>query len=98
MIFHKGSSGATHGVVSRSMLLERRRQRDRRHHGHRLPLLRLLADVNRLGGERFKRRAEAGERVGRLVVLVLPVHGWNATRRPPRMTSLNRGAPAGGAI
>lgn len=55
---------ATYGVVSWCALLERGRQRNRRHYSHRLPLFRLLTDVNRLSRERPKSRAEAGEQVG----------------------------------
>lgn len=65
---------ATYGVVSWFALLERGRQRNQRHHGHRLPLLRLLADVDRLRGEGLEGGAEAGEHVALLVLLVILLH------------------------
>lgn len=61
-------------MVSWSVLLERGRQRNRRHYGHRLPLLRLLTDVDRLRGERLEGGAEAGEQVALLVLFVILLH------------------------
>lgn len=63
---------ATYRVPAGLLLLECGGQGDRRNHGHRRPLLRLLADVDGLRGERFKRRFEAGEQrllITRVVVL-----------------------------
>lgn len=66
---------ATYGVVSWCALLERGRQRYRRHYGHWLPLFRLLADVNCFSGERFEGLLEAGERGAALpVVFVILLH------------------------
>lgn len=65
---------ATYGMVSWCALLERGRKRDRRHHSHRLPLLRLLSDVDRLCGERFKSRAEAGVQLAALLLVVILLH------------------------
>lgn len=61
-------------MLSRAGLLERGGEGYRRHHGHRLPLLRLLADMDGVSGERFERRAEAVERVGPLVFCVVLFH------------------------
>lgn len=61
-------------MPSWSALLERGRERNRRHHSHWFPLLRLLAYVNRLCGERFKRCAEAGEHVALLLLCVILLH------------------------
>lgn len=65
---------ATHGVFSRSVLLERGRKGNRRHHSHRRPLLRLLTEVNGFCGERFESRAEAGEQAPLLVWAAPSIH------------------------
>lgn len=70
----RGGSGFTYGMLSRAGLLERGGEGYRRHHGHGLPLLRLLADVDGVSGERFERRAEAVERVGPPVFSVVLLH------------------------
>lgn len=69
-----GSSGFTYSMLSRAGLLERGGERYRRHHGHGLPLLRLLADVDGVSGKGFVRRAEAVEHVGPLVFCVVLLH------------------------
>lgn len=61
-------------MLSRAGLLERGGEGYRRHHGHGLPLLRLLADVDGVSGERLERRAEAVEHVGHPVFCVVPLH------------------------
>lgn len=61
-------------MFSGLLLFERGGEGDRRDHGHRLPLLRLLADVDGLSGEGFKRRFKAGEQL-LLMVNVILLHG-----------------------
>lgn len=66
-------SGLLYHMVSGLQLFKRGGERYGRNHSHWAPLLRLLADVNGLGGEWFKRRFEAGEQL-LLIVHVFRLH------------------------
>lgn len=74
--------GSTYSVLSRAALLERGGERYRRHHGHGLPLLWLLADVDGVSCERFERRAKAVEHVGRPVFCVVLLHDTSVSPSP----------------
>jgi len=50
----------TYSMFPRSVLFKGGRQWNRRHYGHRVPLLRLWTNVDRICGERFEDRLEAG--------------------------------------
>lgn len=65
---------ATYGVVTRRELLERCGQGNRRHHGHRLPLLWLLSDVDGVRGEGFETGTEAGKQTILRVLVVSVLH------------------------
>ena len=69
---------ATYRMLSGLLLFEGGGERDRRNHSHWSPLLRLLANVDGLSGEWFKRRFEAGKQL-LLIITVILLHCGAAT-------------------
>jgi len=59
-IYSQCQTITTYRMLPRTVLFKGGRQWNGRHYGHRVPLLRLWTNVDRICGERFKDRLEAG--------------------------------------